>query len=432
MKKKEVSINTNRYKYTDGLRTIFKDNLVILASEESREWIKISRECFNILNKIIDMNLSYSEILDCFEVEDDKIYFEELIEKLYKAKILKDKNDKSIRKIEEIYLIVTDRCNLSCKHCCASAIDANSIDELDTNDMFQVIDKIVQINPQNITISGGEPLIRQDIWLIMDYLKSKYNGSIDILTNGLLIDESNIKNIKKYFNSISISIDGVDEESCKIIRGNNVFKNVVKKIKFLKENDFKNISVSAVLPNNENIRQEFENLNKNLETKPIFRHFSHSGRAGENYKEISLNMNKYLKNRNMEENKIIDWKAYISTDKRDIKTSACGGCETTLSIGSNGEIYPCNLLMSSNYSIGNIRKIDNIVSYISNININSNKGYKEFLDLKLCKNERCKDCYVKSFCWSCPAECDDLLRKKEIFEDRCSKVKQKLTSVVWG
>ena len=241
MGKKEPSINTNKYKYTDGLRNIFKGNLVILASEESREWIKISRECFNILNKTIEMNLTHSEILDCFEAEDDKIYFEELIEKLYKSKILKDKNDKSIRNIEEVYLIVTDRCNLSCTHCCASAVDSSSVDELDTNDMFDVIDKIVQINPKNITISGGEPLIRQDIWLIMDYLKSKYNGDIDILTNGLLIDESNIKNIKKYFNSISISIDGVDEESCKIIRGNNVFKNVIKKIKFLKDNDLKHI-----------------------------------------------------------------------------------------------------------------------------------------------------------------------------------------------
>lgn len=426
------NLDTNVYRYTDNLKTSYKDNLVILASEESREWIKISNECFFILNKVLEMDLNHSEILGCFELDKDKEYFDDLIKKLYQSKILINKNNKTNRKIESVYLILTDRCNLSCTHCCADALDLNSKDELSTEDMIKVIDKILQINPENITVSGGEPLVRSDIWVLMDYLKSRFNGSIEAMTNGLLIDENNIDKIIKYFDNASISIDGIDEESCKIIRGNNVFKNVIKKVEFLKEHDFKDISLSAVLPNNENIRVEFEKLNENLGTKAVIRHFSHKGRAGENHKKIEEQMNTYLKERNMEEKNIIDWKAYISTDKRDIRASACGGCESTLSIGSTGEIYPCNLLMDENYSIGNILEIDNIVSYINNMSIDSNKGYKSFVDLKLCNNKKCKTCSVKSFCWSCPAECDDLLGRKDIFEKRCNEVKEKLTSVVWG
>lgn len=426
------NLDTNVYRYTDNLRTSYKDNLVILASEESREWIKISNECFSILNKVLEMNLSHSEILECFELDKDKEYFDNLIKKLYQSKILINKNNKTNRKIESVYLILTDRCNLSCTHCCADALDLNSKDELSTEDMIKVIDKILQINPKNITVSGGEPLVRSDIWVLMDYLKSRFNGSIGIMTNGLLIDENNINKIIKYFDNASISIDGIDEESCKIIRGNNVFKNVIKKIEFLKEHNFKDISLSAVLPNNENIHVEFEKLNKNLGTEAMIRYFSHKGRAGENHKKIEAQMNKYLKERNMEEKNIIDWKAYIATDKRDIQTSACGGCESTLSIGSNGDLYPCNLLMDENYSIGNILEIDDIVSYINNMSINSNRGYKSFIDLKLCNNEECKTCSVKSFCWSCPAECDDLLARDNIFKERCNEVKEKLTSAVWG
>lgn len=426
------NLDTNAYRYTDNLRTSYKDNLVILASEESREWIKISNECFSILNKALEMDLNHGEILDCFELDKDKEYFDDLIKKLHQAKILKNKSKINNRKIESLYLIITDRCNLSCTHCCADAIDLNSKDELETEDMIKVIDKILQINPENITISGGEPLVRSDIWILMEYLKSRFNGSIGIMTNGLLIDENNINKIKKYFDNISISVDGIDEKSCKIIRGNNVFKNVIKKVEFLKAHDLKDISLSAVLPNNENVHVEFEKLNENLGTEAMIRHFSHKGRAGENHKKIEEQMNKYLKERNMKEKNIIDWKSYISTDKTDIQTGVCGGCEATLSIGSNGEIYPCNLLMDKNYSIGNILEIDDVVNYINNMSISSNKGYKSFVDLKLCNNEKCKECSVKSFCWSCPAECDDLLGRKDVFEERCNEVKDKLASVVWG
>lgn len=428
----ESAVDTymNTYKYTDYLRISSKDNLVILASEESREWIKISKECFNILNNVLERDLCHDEILNCFEKEDDKLYFNSILNNLYKAKILKNKDDKVNRQMESVYLILTDRCNLSCTHCCANALDVGLDDELDTESIFKIVDKILQINPSNITISGGEPLVRPDIWLIMDYLKSKFTGPIDMMTNGLLIDENNINNIKKYFDSLSISVDGVDEESCRIIRGNNVFKAVMKKVQFLKNNNFDKISLSAVLPNNEGINLEFEKLNKNLGTESMIRHFSYQGRAQDNHKKIEEGMNKYLRDRNMKEKNINDWKPYIPEDKRNVRIGACGGCENTLCVGSNGELYPCNLLMTREYSIGNILEIEDLSSYINNMS--NNNGFKAFTDLKLCNKDKCSECDIKSFCWSCPAEYNDLLSKDDIFEDRCIKYKETLSSIVWG
>lgn len=432
MEKKNNIVNSDVYKYTNFMRTSSKDNLVILASEESREWIKISRECFDILNKVLEMKMNHDEIINCFELEEDKLYFEELILNLKKAKILKNIDEQSKRKIENIYLIITDRCNLSCIHCCAGALDLSVKDDLNTEEVISVIDKILKLKPSNIVISGGEPLIRKDIWDLMEYIKSRYSGTLDIMTNGLLVNEDNVNFVKHFFDGISISIDGVDEDSCKIIRGNDVFSNVINKIEFLKNSGMKNISISAVLPNNEHIHQEFEKLSYDLGVQPIIRHFSYKGRAGKNYEKIAKSMNEYLKNRNMEEKNIIDWKTYISEDKRDIRTGACGGCESTLSISSSGEIYPCNLLMDSMYSIGNILEIKDIVSYIYSMKTDTNKGYKKFVDLKLCNNEKCRECSVKTLCWSCPAECDDFLSKENLFEDRCAEVKSKLTSVIWG
>ncbi|MEG2159481.1 MAG: radical SAM protein, partial [Clostridia bacterium] len=78
----------------------------------------------------------------------------------------------------------------------------------------------------------------------------------------LLINENNIDLFKRYFDSVSISIDGVDEESCKIIRGSNVFNKILEKIQLLKSHDFNEISLSAVLPNNYQLIEEFNKLNK--------------------------------------------------------------------------------------------------------------------------------------------------------------------------
>lgn len=421
-----------KYIYSNSLRISNNKNLVILASEKSRKWIKISKECFSILNKFIELDLKHNEMIGMIEDNEDKIYFDKFLKVLYESEILIEKHKTSHRKIYDISLIITDRCNLSCLHCCANSKELKSKDKLSTKNIFEIIDKLVEINPENITISGGEPLIRNDIWEILRYMRSKFNGNIELMTNGLLINQNNINYLKRYVDSISISIDGVDEESCRIIRGNNIFNSVIEKIKFLKKQNFKDVSISAVLPNNQNIHREFEILNEKLQTNPIIRHFSHKGRAGMNHRQIELKMNKYLERRNMNQNRIIQWSEYIPNQRTDIKIGRCGGCETSLTIGSSGEIYPCNLLMDKKYELGNILKINNLEEYIKSIKTEYNKGYKAFVKLKLCDNYKCIDCSVKSFCWSCPAECNDLLGRVEIFEERCNQIKRKLESIVWG
>jgi radical SAM protein with 4Fe4S-binding SPASM domain len=200
----------------------------------------------------------------------------------------------------------------------------------------------------------------------------------------------------------------------------------------MKQNNIEKISISAVLPNNYDIYNEFYKLGEDLNVKASIRHFSHEGRAGENYKNIELEMKNYLINRGKESKKIIDWKAYIQKDKKFLKTNNCGGFENTLSISSSGEIYPCNLLMKEKYSLGNILEIKNIHEYINSEEFVLNEGYKNFQRLKNYKYDECEICKVRNFCWSCPAEYDDLLGREEIFKNRCNEVKEDLVSVVWG
>lgn len=51
------------------------------------------------------------------------------------------------------------------------------------------------------------------------------------MTNGTLIIPKNVEEIVSQIDSLDISLDGADEESCAVIRGKGVFEKVVSSIK---------------------------------------------------------------------------------------------------------------------------------------------------------------------------------------------------------
>lgn len=63
----------------------------------------------------------------------------------------------------------TRRCNLSCKHCRAVAEDHPYDNELDTKTSFQLLEQIKQVGDPIVILTGGEPLLRDDIFDISDY-----------------------------------------------------------------------------------------------------------------------------------------------------------------------------------------------------------------------------------------------------------------------
>ena len=106
-----------------------------------------------------------------------------------------------------ITLCVTNRCNLRCIYCYEEYYDRNH-KEFTTQEILSLIDELVSMGTKYISINGGEPLLRNDIGIIVDKIKEK-NILSHISTNGLLI-KNNISVVRK-FNSVAISIDGGKE-----------------------------------------------------------------------------------------------------------------------------------------------------------------------------------------------------------------------------
>ena len=103
----------------------------------------------------------------------------------------------------------TNRCNLACRHCYSYA-DPNSEDFLSTEFILGAIPELVKAGIRFVIFSGGEPLIRKDIFEIAEAMRAA--GIVTYLsTNGLYISEKNVDRIIETFNYIGISIDGIEE-----------------------------------------------------------------------------------------------------------------------------------------------------------------------------------------------------------------------------
>ena len=101
---------------------------------------------------------------------------------------------------------MTNRCNLLCHHCYSKA-SANEKETLALEDILNTIPKLKKAGVNFVIFSGGEPLLRKDIFEIAQCMKE--NKIMTYLsTNGTYITEKNAQKIIDTFNYIGISIDG--------------------------------------------------------------------------------------------------------------------------------------------------------------------------------------------------------------------------------
>ena len=101
------------------------------------------------------------------------------------------------------------RCNLTCKHCYSISADTDFKGELSTEEIFKVMDDLKAFHVPVLILSGGEPLMRPDIFEISK--RSKEMGFYTSLsTNGTLIGSDNIEQIAEIgYDYVGISIDGM-------------------------------------------------------------------------------------------------------------------------------------------------------------------------------------------------------------------------------
>jgi len=130
----------------------------------------------------------------------------------------------------------TRNCNLACMHCRASAMRGPFNGELDTRACFRLLDQIAQVGKPIIILTGGEPLLRTDIFDLAKYGTGK-GLSMVMAPNGTLITENIAKQMAHAgIRRISISLDGATPKSHDRFRGvDGAFEGALRGIRLAKD-----------------------------------------------------------------------------------------------------------------------------------------------------------------------------------------------------
>jgi AdoMet-dependent heme synthase len=142
------------------------------------------------------------------------------------------------REPNEVVIEVTPECNFNCNSCfnkMAFAKKNRKHKLMSTEYIKRIINNVVENHIKQIRFSGGEPLLRKDIFELIEYAHSK-DLIIWLNTNATLISKKNIKLLEKYVKNVLVQLNGYDEKSDnEHTNTKNSFRDKIKGLKLLRE-----------------------------------------------------------------------------------------------------------------------------------------------------------------------------------------------------
>ena len=178
------------------------------------------------------------------------------------------------------------RCNLTCKHCYSISADKDFPGELTTQQVFDVMDDLKAFHVPVLILSGGEPLLRPDIFTISKRARAM-GFYVGLSTNGTLIDESNIAAIAEVgYDYVGISIDGLRETHDKFRRRIGAFDESMHGIRLCRE---AGIKVGMRFTITQDNATELPDLLQIMEDEQVDKfylsHLNYAGRGNKNRKD---------------------------------------------------------------------------------------------------------------------------------------------------
>lgn len=115
-----------------------------------------------------------------------------------------------IPNLKAVQWSITGFCNAKCRHCFITK-SQHAHKDITTDEMLKIIDELDRHNVKKISITGGEPLLRKDLPLMLEELYKRDMNISAVSTNGFLLNDQMIEMFAKYnmHPSIQISFDGV-------------------------------------------------------------------------------------------------------------------------------------------------------------------------------------------------------------------------------
>ena len=163
--------------------------------------------------------------------------------------------DKFKRPIKDLRISVIDKCNFRCPYCMPKEIFGERYQFLKNNELlsfeeiYNITKIFAKIGVEKLRITGGEPLLRKDLHLLIKDLKSIDNiKEIALTTNGFLLKKHAQSLKDSGLDRLTVSLDSLNSDSYKKLNGQNLDLNkTLESIEFANSVGFENIKINTVV-----------------------------------------------------------------------------------------------------------------------------------------------------------------------------------------
>ena len=322
---------------------------IFLYDRKERVKSIINEDMFDVLEYIFNHEGITKE-----ELNNHYRGLDEIITQLLKTSILINKKQKRCNNIKiiknintaRVFVELTDKCNLRCKHCYGD-FKSENCQNLDVKSLEKLIDQATEMNVYQFDLTGGEPLLYNDLESI---LKKLYDaGMLVTVFSNLTIQSEKVLSllekyhVKKIITSIDSNVSKIHDE----FRGmDGALNRTIRNINKLKKTNIE-LSVNTMVgKHNENNIDDTIIFLKELRLPCVLDAIIPNGRANKltenTFESVQIIHDLYKKKELNVELKITD----------------CGVGKRFVYIKSNGNICLCPSLTTNRFVFGNIEDED--------------------------------------------------------------------------
>lgn len=387
-----------KYKLPTNIAKFEKDDRVLYLNPDIPAWVVVNKnssfllELCNGENELSDIIESYADVTG----NENRTKVTRFFDNVIRSGIFGRPHKGAIpitscrQVLSLVQFSISSVCNLNCKYCYATDREELSHPQMELADYRRVIDEILTINPEtSFTITGGEPLMNKDYINIARYINER-GCNVDLLTNGTLINDKNIKHIKECFWRVTISIDGSTKEKHERFRGSNTYDRTQRAIDFLHKYQVPYLlSMTVNRLNIDDVNAMAKKYGGRLRFAPLFP----AGNANHSEEDLSITGKEYYDVlRNAEGVNPLSYCESTLDAAQKCRRCKCAIGGSELSISATGDVYPCQLLHYPQFYIGNVHD-SSLVDLYNNSDI-----IRQCSMMTVDNIEGCKDCVIRYIC----------------------------------
>lgn len=263
-----------------------------------------------------------------------------------------------------VHLEISDSCNLKCLHCFAGEFPRQS-QPLEIEELDQLFGQMSMMGSYRLGLTGGEPLLRKDLFEIIDRALA-HGLSPCVTTNGLLLDEPTAREFgRRELLWLNVSLEGGSPATNDLIRGHGSFGQVMENLKILARHAKFSLAFTVMRTNLHEIGKCAElarnvgaesavfrplypvgTARKHLELMPSFAEYNSALRAlaDPKWQDVTQNCEAipFSPASRQPVGALVFW------------NHGCGAGNLVCSISNSGDVSPCSFLGFS-FEVGNIR-----------------------------------------------------------------------------